>query len=382
MIRVLYDYQAFSMQRFGGVSRCFVELSKHLPVGFESVFGVRESNNIYIRDIAGIKPENYKYNHFICKYDFWGKGHLHLWYDRLLKTGYYPNYNKNYTIELLKKGDFDVFHPTFYDDYFLSYLGDKPFVLTVHDMIPELYPQYFPRDFDQIVLKKKLIPLADAIVAVSENTKKDIIRIYGVSANKIHVVYHGSSLLSENSDNKYDFPYLLYVGGRWYYKNFPSFVKAIVPVLLQHNDIRVVCTGESFNQEERDLMKQYGVEDRFISCLVKTDSDLYSLYHHALGFVYPSEYEGFGIPILEAYQADCPVILNRASCFPEIAGDAALYFSGEEELTAQIMRLLSMSTEERITLLIKQRERLTRFSWEKSAEQLADVYKSVINENP
>ena len=150
MIRILYDYQAFSMQKFGGVSRCFVELCKHLPRGFESVFGVRESNNIYIKDIAGIEPENNKYNHFICKYDFWGKGHLHLWYDKLLKTGYYPNYNKNYSIELLEKGDFDVFHPTFYDDYFLPYLGNKPFVLTVHDMIPELYPQYFPRDFDQI----------------------------------------------------------------------------------------------------------------------------------------------------------------------------------------------------------------------------------------
>jgi glycosyltransferase involved in cell wall biosynthesis len=96
-----------------------------------------------------------------------------------------------------------------------------------------------------------------------------------------------------------------------------------------------------------------------------------------LGFVYPSEYEGFGIPILEAYQADCPVILNRASCFPEIAGDAALYFSSEEELTAQIERLLSMSTEDRNALLAKQKERLSRYSWEKSARQMAKIYQSL-----
>jgi glycosyltransferase involved in cell wall biosynthesis len=306
-----------------------------------------------------------------------------------IRTGHWAQWDKMPRLSLfeaerqLLRGEFDVFHPTFYNDYFLSYIGNKPFVLTVHDMIPELYPQYFPRDYDQIVLKKKLIPLANAIVAVSENTKKDIIRIYGVPASKIHVVYHGSSLLSENSDNNYDFPYLLYVGGRWYYKNFPSFVKSIVPVLLQHNDTHVICTGESFNKEEQDLMRQYGVEDRFISCLVKTDRDLYSLYHHALGFVYPSEYEGFGIPILEAYQADCPVLLNNASCFPEIAGDAAIYFnmdSKNSNLTEQIECLLSMSAEERRTLLTRQRERLKRFSWEKSAKQLADVYQSVINE--
>lgn len=377
MTRILYDYQAFSMQKYGGVSRCFVELSKHLPDEIESTFGVRESNNIYIREIAGIKPENYKYDHFICKYDFWGKGHLHLWYDRLLNKGYYPDYNKNYTIELLKKGDFDVFHPTFYDDYFLPYLGNKPFVLTVHDMIPELYPQYFPRDFDQIVLKKKLIPLADAIVAVSENTKKDIIRIYGVPANKIHVVYHGSSLLSENSDNKFDFPYLLYVGGRWYYKNFPSFVKSIVPVLLRHNNLHIVCTGAAFNQKELDMMKLYGMEDRFISCLVKKDSDLYSLYHHAQCFIFPSEYEGFGIPILEAYQAGCPVLLNNASCFPEIAGEAAIYFNIDSEisnLAEQVEHLLSLSPSEKKDLLSKQRRRLTKYSWEESARRLSNIY--------
>ena len=111
---------------------------------------------------------------------------------------------------------------------------------------------------------------------------------------------------------------------------------------------------------------------------------MFSLYHHAKCFVYPSEYEGFGIPILEAYQADSPVLLNNASCFPEIAGDAAIYFnmdSNNSNLAEQIEYLLSMSTEERRILLTKQKERLTRFSWEKSAKQLADVYQSVINEN-
>jgi glycosyltransferase involved in cell wall biosynthesis len=149
------------------------------------------------------------------------------------------------------------------------------------------------------------------------------------------------------------------------------------PMMKKYKDLYVVCTGRPFNQEEIAFLQENGVEDRFLHCMVNTDEELYSLYHHALGFVYPSEYEGFGIPILEAYQADCPVILNRASCFPEIAGDAALYFSSEEELTAQIERLLSMSADDRNALLAKQKDRLSRYSWEKSARQMAEIYQSL-----
>ena len=138
------------------------------------------------------------------------------------------------------------------------------------------------------------------------------------------------------------------------------------------------------NLKEKEMLKEYGVGDRLCHHWVTNDNELFSLYHHAKCFVYPSEYEGFGIPLLEAYQADCPVLLNNASCFPEIAGDAAIYFnmdSKNSNLAEQIECMLSMSTEERRTLLTKQRERLKRFSWEKSAKQLADVYQSVINEN-
>ena len=313
----------------------------------------------------------------ICICGWIGKGHLHLWLDYLKKQKYYPDYNMNYSLYLLKRGKFDVFHPTYFDDYFLPYLNGKPFVLTIHDMIPELYPQYFARDDFQIVMRKKLAPLASAIVAVSENTKQDVIRILGIPEEKIHVVYHGCSFPTTGTEPIYSFPYILFVGERGLYKNFVQFVRSMEPMMKKYKDLYVVCTGRPFNQEEIAFLQENGVEDRFLHCMVKTDEELYSLYHHALGFVYPSEYEGFGIPILEAYQADCPVILNRASCFPEIAGDAALYFSSEEELTAQIERLLSMSADDRNALLAKQKDRLSRYSWEKSARQMAEIYQSL-----
>lgn len=380
MTKVLYDHQIFSQQKYGGISRSFVELCKHMPDSCKATIAVRETENVYARELEDVKPIGYDYDHFICNRHFLGKGHLHLWYDKLRRVKYYPDYNKNYLLYLLRKGDFDVFHPTYFDDYFMPYLNGKPFVLTIHDMIPELYPQYFARDDFQIVMKRKLSSLASAIIVVSDNTKRDVMRILGVPEEKIHVVYHGCSFPTEGSKNKYKFPYLLYVGQRGLYKNFVPFVNGILTFLKRHKDLHVICTGSPFDKDEEKMLHELGLEGRYHVALVKSDEEMYSLYHHALCFVYPSEYEGFGIPILEAYQADCPVLLNNASCFPEIAGDAALYFemnSNDSNLAEQLERLLTMNLAEKDILLSKQKERLSRYSWEKSAKKLAEVYKSV-----
>lgn len=378
--KILFDHQIFTLQEYGGISRCFVELYKNLPKSCQATIAVHESDNVYIREFDGVKPVGYKYNHFITNKHFFGKGHLHLWLDKLKRHKYYPNYNKNYSIELLKSGQYDVFHPTYYDDYFLPYLNGKPFVLTIHDMIPELYPQYFDKDDIQIIMKRKLAPLANAIVVVSEHTKKDVIRILGVPEEKIHVVYHGCSFPVGDRDALYSFPYVLYVGSRGSYKNFLPFVKAIAPVLSLHKDLQVICTGGAFNQNELDMMSKYDVQDRFHHHWVQTDMDLYSLYYHARCFVFPSEYEGFGIPILEAYRSECPVMLNNASCFPEIAGDAAIYFnmsSEESNFSERLEQLLLMTLEERKALISKQNARLSKYSWEESAKQMAVIYQSL-----
>ena len=113
----------------------------------------------------------------------------------------------------------------------------------------------------------------------------------------------------------------------------------------------------------------------------KAFQELQNLYAHALCFIYPSVYEGFGIPILEAYSANCPVLLNYASCFPEIAQDAALYFhldDNSSDLDVIMESFLQMSEYEREVLLNKQRQRLEYFSWQKSARELANIYVSLL----
>jgi len=343
--------------------------------------GLRESSNAYVEVFEDVKPAGNDYEHFICKKPFFGKGHLYLWADRFRQVKRFPDYNRNYSIKLLNEGNFDVFHPTYFSDYFLPYLNGKPFVLTIHDMIPELYPQYFKRDDFQIRMKKELAPLASAIVAVSETTKRDVIRILGIPEEKVHVVYHGCSFPTvENIKPLYSFPYILYVGARYAYKNFIPFINNIEPVLNKYKNLKVVCTGSPFNDKELKLFEELNIQNRMMHRWVKDDTELYALYRHAVCFVYPSEYEGFGIPILEAYQTGCPVMLNDASCFPEIAGDAAVYFemkSNHSDLAEKLENVLTMSTIERENLLAKQCKRLARFSWEKSAEKLSHIYRSL-----
>ncbi len=362
----------------------FVELIKHLGnQGVDCVPGVKESDNVYLREsglVSGLNTACYRFNKWF--------GHEQYFHgeDRLKRfifnaVGYSMTPNRDCCEKLLKKQSFDVFHPTFFNPYFLDYLGKKPFVLTIHDMIPELYPQYFAKDDMQVIGKQILAPKASAIIAVSENTKKDIVRILHVPEEKVHVIYHGCSFNKPAELLRpYDFPYLLYVGDRNIYKDFIQFVQSSASTLCKHDGLKLVCTGKPFTSLEWSLFESLGIQDRVVHHWVENDDEFYSLYHFAEFFVYPSEDEGFGIPILEAYAADCPVLLNNASCFPEIAGDAAVCFSFglPGDLEAKLEYMLSMPSSEREALIQKQRDRLSLYSWEKSARQLAEVYGSIV----
>lgn len=382
-MKVLIDPSAFDMQTHGGVSRCFCELYAHMPHDVSATIGVLETNNVYLQQM-GFHKSGHLYRHFLTQADFPGKRALFKFsynaaHGHFRKFDRWPSVNQDYCMSLLKQGTWDVFHPSFYNAYFLRHLGKTPFVLTVHDMIPELFPQFYARDDIQIRLKKILIPKARHIVAVSERTKQDIIDLMKVPAEKISVIYHGTdeSPYAPSTRPPFDFSYILYVGDRNLYKNFGLFFRECLPVLLNHPDLKVVCTGMPFTPGERYMFETCGMSGRFVHQWIRTDQALLDLYHHAVAFVYPSAYEGFGIPILEAYKAGCPVMLNRASCFPEIAGDAAIYFSINEtgsDFAEKFESLYRMGNAGRKTLVDTQRERLRLFSWRKSADQLAQVY--------
>lgn len=382
-MRVLYDHQAFTMQYWGGVSKCFCELISHFSNDIVSEIGIVESNNIHLQNTnfcPNLQPVSIDIQTFSAKHYFRGKGKLYKLGTKYLNIQTAESKNKNRSIELLKRGDFDIFHPTFFDDYYLPYLGNKPFVLTIHDMMPELFPEYFQRNDMQILAKRKLAPKAAAIIAVSEQTKNDIVKILNISPEKIHVIHHGGPPIEHLKDDKqFQFPYFLYVGQRGAYKNFKQLLVDFSIFVSNHEEVKLICTGETFTAKEKALIDRYNITKNIVQVHVD-DKKLKSLYANAIAFIYPSLYEGFGMPILEAYAYGCPVLLNHKSCFPEIAGEAAVYFNSNNHssnLSEVLETFYHITDNERNILIEKGYNRLSLFSWEKSATKLEELYQSI-----
>lgn len=385
-IKILFDYQAFQFQKVGGISNCFVKLIQNME-GVDAKISIVQSENVHLR-ASGLMPnlshEKLTYQYFLG-FNFRGKGHL---YEFLTDTfSCFPsveNVNRNNTIKDIINGDFDIYHPTFYSTFFLKYLGKKPFVATIHDMIPEKYPQYFGKNDIQKIVKPIYAKKAAHIIAVSEHTKNDIIEILKVPESKITVIHHGApNVIDVDDKNLIGHPYFLFVGQRTMYKNFEKMIPQFADFIYRsgRKDIKLVCTSTPFKDKENELLTKYHIENNIIH-ITATDKDMINLYRHAIAFIYPSEYEGFGIPILEAYASSCLVLLAKYSCFPEIAGDAALYFDFEHEqnsLSHLLLKVINISIEEKNCLIDKQKERLKLYSWKKSALQLTDVYRQVLN---
>ena len=369
------------MHTFGGISNMYTQLMLNMPKEVEYDLALKESNNIHLKEsgLKDVPPANRTLDNFICKASFKGKNRLYEMVSTIAPSCTSLGRNRLFSIEKLKEGNFDIFHPTFFDDYFLPYLKGKPYVLTIYDMISE---KYLSKDSLQSRNKKEMVKTAGHIIAISEKTKQDIVDILDVDPQKISVVHLAvpdvkpirvEPILKDN--------YILFVGNRGGYKNFMPMARFLAPILMKRKDLKIVCTGKPFEVQEINYLQSLGIYDQTLY-LRPTDEELRNLYAHAKCFIFPSEYEGFGIPVLEAYQQNCPVLLNNRSCFPEIAQDAAIYFNldgNESDLTAVMNRFLEMSNEELEQLLIRQRRRLNDFSWKKSAEKLVEIYKTILN---
>jgi glycosyltransferase involved in cell wall biosynthesis len=365
-MKVLYDHQAFEFQKIGGISRYFSELIKNNP---EAEFPVRYSDNVYL-----LSNEFNKYNiikrdfdNFLIPCNFKGKGRLFRYYNKIFN--YLPA-----SIKYLKKSDFDVFHPTYYDPYFLKYLKippPPPFVLTIFDMIHEQYQD----DKKTINNKKKLILASNRIIAISENTKNDIIKIFPEVKNKITVVYLGSSFQQLESNIPKE-NYILFTGARGGYKNFNTFLQAAAPLLLNY-DFNLICTGHPFNNEENILLNNLQIKNR-TSCIFASENKLLELYSKASAFIFPSLYEGFGIPTLEAFASNCPAILSNTSSMTEVGGDAAIYFDpySIDDMRNQIEHVITSTTLQN-ELIKKGKEQVKQFSWGKCAKETMEVYKNL-----
>lgn len=389
-MKILYDHQIFSLQQYGGISRYFYELLKDYSenVNINCDLALQYSDNFYLFD--GESPFNFKripVDEFFWGLKFKGKAKIHRTLARLGLI-YHPSIsNKKISVKKINENGYDIFHPTYYDDYFLKYIKGKPFVLTIYDMIHEKYEGVFFKENDLTVKRKKVLAQkAERIIAISENTKKDIMQYYGISEKKINVVYLGHSLNSKIPTKEDDiiqclsYKYILYVGDRHIYKNFLFFLESISELLLNDNDLYLICAGgKPFNSNELKIMENKQIHRKIIYINVNSDSVLKGLYEKALVFVYPSIYEGFGIPILEAFSCGCPVVLSNSSSFPEVAADAGEYFNPEDkDSIKESIKNVMYDDLRRNELIKKGYKRLQLFSWENTAKETAKVYESII----
>lgn len=359
-MKILFDHQIFASQKYGGVSKYFAELLYNLPEGSWDLPKIL-SNNEYAYQLGLIQGCK-----FLPNREFRGKGRM------MSEMG------KPSAILKIMSGKFDVFHQTNFDDFSFRFLGGKPMVTTYHD-VNFLTDNNYNKRMDR--LQHSSLKRADKIVAISENTKADMLKYFDVDESRIKVIYHGVDrfdIPSALSERIVPYPYILFVGNRHAFKNFDSFVKAFGIIAAQHKDIHVICTKSDFSTSELAAFEKFGIRDRMH--VMKADEvTLARLYRDAVFFIFPSKYEGFGMPILEAFVRQCPVALSNTSCFPEIAKDAGAYFNPNDiESIADTMSKLLDDSFYREQLVQKGNKRAEDFSWKKCAEEHYKVYKSLV----
>ena len=356
------DGQIFAVQEHGGISRMFVELADEfihdpdLGVSLEPLSMVTRNHYLlsepHLAEHLRVRPARWQ----------------HLTLARYLARPHRAMHA-------------DVVHSTFYLTRALQDFPGRPHVVTVHDMIPELFPES-RRRADRITDKRRYVDRAAHVICVSESTKADLLHVFGDVQAPISVIPHGVNPRFVNTEARVPgFPqgYLLYVGKRDGYKDAATLVNAMPHLVDEYPELTLMLVGGgALTSGERDHIARLGLSDRVMQRSV-ADMDMPAAYSAARAFVFPSRYEGFGLPVLEAMACSTPVVLARSPALCEVGGDAAAYFEpgSSEDLSAVLSDVIGDATSAR-DLSRRGRARALLFSWTKSAAATAQVYHQLV----
>ena len=366
-MRIAFDHQAFVLQSCGGITRYFSRLAQHLAnIGEEIQVFAPLHRNQYLHEL----PKNVVLGRYLSSYPY-KSARFFDWYNRLGArvgiTKWHPN----------------LIHETYFS-HSPTVAKGIPSVITVFDMIHELFPKSFPAYDRTSRLKMRAVARANHVLCISENTKRDLIEIFGTKEEKVSVISLGFDQFKrpDQHGNAQPIarPFILYVGQRGGYKNFSGLLKAFSLSSSLHSDFALVAFGGGcFSHDELSQITALGFSDQQVMHVSGGDDVLGALYASASAFVYPSICEGFGIPPLEAMAHDCPVVSSNRSSMPEVLGEAVEYFdpSDEDDIRRAIERVLY--SEEYCRLLRKLgRARINRFSWDRCAQETLKIYASLV----
>lgn len=363
--QVVYDHQAFLMQQFGGISRYFCELASRLSQNsaFDTSVIAPFHVNQHLKSTRGCKVIG---NYF--PYRFFGAKRIRRWGRQLAFRYLYWSKNKT-----------DIAHETYYS---INPWGSARYrVVSVYDMTHELFAEDPRLNPCTTIAKRAAVSRADHVICISESTKQDLIRLFGVDERKTSVVHLGFTLNTDETVRPAKLasekPYLMYVGIRWGYKNFVQLCRAFSSSSLKNSFDLVAFGGGAFSTDEVAELNQLGIAN----CVHQVSGDdglLASYYQGATAFIYPSLYEGFGIPPLEAMNFGCPVVCSNTSSIPEVVGDAAVLFdpTSEESMCVAIEDLLR-NDRFRTEMIRRGYARVQHFSWAKCAAETAAIYRQI-----
>lgn len=362
-MRVAMDEQIFAIQRYGGISRLFYELAKQ----FTSLnnFGVDLGPinapivNRYVLDNPNLK--------------------------RALQAREAKNSMAalaTYFSHRTNVRDSDIVHNTFYLPHGLAGAKGAKRIVTVHDMIPELLPKT-RRRLDFLTMKRRYVDTADHIICVSAATRGDLIRLYPELKAPITVVHHGVDPVFTPGVPKWsDLPekYVLFVGNRGQYKDADILIRAFAQLSREISGITLLFVGGGeFTTRESKLITSMGINN-LVQQRSLPDAEMSSAYGNALFSVFPSRFEGFGLPALESMACGTATILANATSLPEVGGQAALYFeSGDVDDLARQMLTLANDQRLRDNLSHAGIIQASGFSWSKCAQETAAVYQETLS---
>jgi glycosyltransferase involved in cell wall biosynthesis len=365
-VRIAFDHQAFCLQKNGGISRYFFKLAETLATDGQAirVFSPFHRNQYAKQLASGVVCGTY--------------------------TNDYPNRCADVAVALnglVARHQLRAWRPAIvHETYFSNYRSGgvtTPTVLTIFDMIGELGLDGLKPTKQELRTSKKYVAVkrADHIICISEHTRQDLIKLYDIEPAKTTTIHLGCDSYVRPTVRPMQIgrPYLLYVGLRGGYKNFDRFVQAVAfsKQLRESFDI-VAFGGGAFSDAELAALRDLKFTPNQVVQVEGDDSTLANYYAHASALVYPSFYEGFGLPPLEAMAYRCPVVSSQATVMPEIIGSAAEFFDPIDlaDMAVAIERVV-FSPVRTQDLIEKGLEQVKYFTWDKCAQQHLDVYRAL-----